>query len=213
MRGLRVPRPCAVPSLPILTGVGWPAAQSRRHQCVVPVRRGATRTDRGPEVPSPSRCGHRAGGADGASTAVRAGRCGHLGADQRPQGSPTRVRPGRGHRSGSGPPTRRSMCASAVPHAWRAADGQVTRRQARRPGVSRPSPAARSVGACRRRRGHHRCDPANRGPGIAVGWCRPGRTRRCSQHPTGSTGHASKVGGRQLKHRRYQGRGRPPAWR
>ena len=208
-----LPRRSTVPSLPILVGIDRLLALPRRDSRRLRVRRSGPRTDRCAQVPPPSLGRRRARRADGSPAADRTGRCGHLGADQRPSGAAARLRPGRSDRPGRRPSPRRSLRATVVPNPWRAADRQVTRRPPGRPGIPRPTSAAWSLRAGRRRRGHHGRDAPHGGRGLTVGRCRAGRNGRRRQHPAGPSSHSTKVGDGELNHGRCQGQRRPPTRR
>ncbi len=208
-----LPGRSTVPSLPILVGIGPLTAQPRRDPSRLLVRRSGPRTDRCAQVPPPSLGRRRARHADGSPAAVGGCRCGHLGADQCPSCSATRLRPGRGDRPGCRPSARRSLRATVVQNPWRTTDRQVTRRTPRRPGISRPTSAAWSLRAGRRRRGHHGRDAPHGGRGRAVGRCRAGRNGRRSQHPAGPSSQSTEVGDGELNHGRCQGQRRPPTRR
>ncbi len=202
-----------VPSLSVLVGIGRLTAQSRRHPRRFLVRRSGPRVDRRAQVPPPALGRRRARRADGSPAAVGRCRCRHLGADQCPSCAPTWLRPGGGDRPGRRAAAGRAVPPDVVPNPWRTTDRQVTRRPARRPGVSRPTPAPRPRRTCRRRRGHHGCNASHGGRCAAVGWGGAGRARRRGQHPAGPCSPSSKVGVGELNHRRCQGHCRPPTRR
>ena len=78
--------------------------------------------------------------------------------------APARLRPGRTGRPPGRPPTGPAVAPAArANHQHRASDRSRPRPSAGRSVVRGPSQRARSAGACRRRRRHHRVDVAGRG--------------------------------------------------
>lgn len=180
---MRLRRGCAVPPLPFLARLGSPVAQPRWHSRRVRVRGHTPGVDSRAQVPPPAVCRRRVGRAHGASAAVRRHRSRHLGAHQRPPGSSTRLRPGRGDRPRRCSPARCSVPSSAVPRPWHAPDRQDPVPASRRSCISGPAASQRSGGPGGRRCRHHGCDAADRCRRPAFrrgGSCRVGGRR---QHP------------------------------